>query len=97
MSFVRGPWHVRGIIRVEAEEVKLLMTEMRGLEASVQGETLHPLAVQLTLAKVEAFIELVSQRERRVKQLRHRLLLAALLGQARDWRDRLRGMVREGD
>ncbi len=83
-----------GVIGVESEEVQLLVAELRGLEETAQDEGLHPLAAELTLAKAEAFIELVSRRQRQVTELGQRILLAAMLARARECRDRLRQIGR---
>lgn len=85
-----------GVIGVEAEEVQLLVTELRGLEETAQDEGLHPLAAELTLAKAEVFIDLVSRRQRQVTELGQRILLAAMLARARECRDRLRQIGRGG-
>ncbi|MBN1123913.1 MAG: hypothetical protein JXA82_02820 [Sedimentisphaerales bacterium] len=74
---------------MEPQELSVLVDELQELEQSVETSNLSRTAVELTLAKVDAFIGLVTRCERRITDVHRQMFLVALRRSAVECRRKL--------
>ncbi|MBN1818058.1 MAG: hypothetical protein JW828_11920 [Sedimentisphaerales bacterium] len=74
---------------MEPQELTVLVNELQELERSAEANHLNRTAVELTLAKFDAFIGLVNRCQQRSTEVHRQMFLAALRRSATDCRRKL--------